>query len=158
MRLVSLGLVLAAFWLLHSGHYTPLLLGLGVLSVLLTLFLARRMGIVDEEGHPVEFIVGALTYFPWLFLEIVKSSIGVARMALSPRLPIAPRMVEVDASQKSRTGVNVYANSITLTPGTITVAAEGNTLLVHALTSEGADDLLTGVMDKRVSRMERGSL
>ena len=69
---------------------------------------------------------------------------------------ISPNLIKVKASQASQVGINVYGNSITLTPGTITVDVEGDELTVHALTQSTADDLLEGTMDRRVARMERG--
>ena len=63
-------------------------------------------------------------------------------------------MTVVRASQRTTAGVATYANSITLTPGTITVRLRGNDLTVHALTSDGALDLEGGAMDRRVNRFE----
>jgi multicomponent Na+:H+ antiporter subunit E len=97
---------------------------------------------------------GALTYFPWLFWEIAKSAWGVTKVILHPRLPISPTMTKVIASQKTTVGIATYANSITLTPGTITTGVRGNVLTVHALLREGAVDVEGGGMDARVSRFE----
>jgi multicomponent Na+:H+ antiporter subunit E len=97
---------------------------------------------------------GAVTYFPWLLAEIAKSGWAVTKITLDPRLPISPTMTTVRASQKSRAGVATYANSITLTPGTITVGVNGNDLIVHALVKDGALDLEGGGMDHRVSQFE----
>ena len=97
---------------------------------------------------------GALTYFPWLWWEIAKSAWAVAKLILNPRLPISPTMTQVAATQKTTVGVATYANSITLTPGTITTGVKGNLLTVHALTRDGALDLEGGGMDARVTRFE----
>ncbi|MBL4758729.1 MAG: Na+/H+ antiporter subunit E [Rhizobiales bacterium] len=154
MRFVSLTLVLFGFWLLLSGHYTTTLLIFGVLSSVGTAIFARRMGILDSEGHPIHLALRALLYWPWLLVEIVKSSLSVTRIILSPRLAIHPTMLKVRASQKSAVGINIYANSITLTPGTITVGLKGNDLTIHAITGENADDLVEGGMDRKVSDFE----
>jgi len=157
MRALSLGCALFVFWLLLSGHYNALLLTIGVICCAGILALALRMSVVDEEGHPVQLALGALTYWPWLVLEIAKSTWGVARLILDPSLPISPTLVKVRASQKTRLGVNIYANSITLTPGTISVEVEDNDILVHAITSGGAEELAEGDMDRRVSVFEGDS-
>lgn len=154
LRYISLAIVLLIFWLALSGYYTGLLISLGVASVAGVLYLGRRMSIVDDEGHPIHLAVGALSYWPWLIMEIMKSAVGVSRIILDPALPISPSLVTVKPSQKTGIGVNVYANSITLTPGTITIEAKRGELLVHAITKAGADDLAEGTMDRRVSRLE----
>lgn len=156
MRHVSLGLVLFAFWLLLSGHYTPFLLTIGVSCAVLAVVVAHRMKVVDAEGHPLEFLRGSPSYFVWLYTEIVKSAWAVTRVILDPSLPISPTMTKIRASQKSPVGINIYANSITLTPGTITTGVKGDVLTVHSLVRGGADDLEDGGMDRRVSQFERG--
>ncbi len=153
-RYVSLTIALAVFWLVLSGHYTVLITFFGIVSVLGTVALAHRMAIVDSEGHPIQLLLGSLTYWPWLAWEISKSSFTVARVIVDPRLPISPTMVRVKAGQKSPIGVNIYANSITLTPGTISVEVERDEILVHAITQSGAADLEQGEMDKRVCAFE----
>lgn len=156
MRSASLAGVLLLFWLALSGQYTGFFITLGVLTVALCVYLAHRMGTIDSEGVPIQLTLGTLTYAPWLGWEIIKSAWNVSRIIIDPRLPISPTMTEVRASQASTAGINVYANSITLTPGTITTGVTGNRLIVHALESDGADDLEAGGMDARVARMEKG--
>ena len=154
LRYVSLTIALAVFWLVLSGHYTALLIFFGIVSVLGTVALAHRMAIVDSEGHPIQLLPGSLTYWPWLAWEIAKSSFTVARVIVDPRLSISPTMVRIKAGQKSPIGVNIYANSITLTPGTISVEVERDEILVHAITRSGAAELEQGEMDKRVCAFE----
>lgn len=157
MRYVSLCLMLFAFWLALSGHYTTFLIAVGALCALACAAVARRMATADAEGHPAHLIRGAITYFPWLAWEIVKSAWAVSRIILSPKLPISPTMTTIDASQRTSVGIATYANSITLTPGTITTHVRGNRLTVHALAREGALDLEGGGMNARVAKFERGS-
>ncbi len=149
-----MGLALLAVWLLLSGLFKPLLITLAVLSVLLTLWLSARMGVIDSEHHPVWAALRYVPYWPWLSVEIVKSSFDVARRVLSPSMPISPIVFEVDASQHTTVGRVVYANSITLTPGTVTLEVQGQRLRVHALARDTVDDLLGGEMDRRVTRAE----
>jgi multicomponent Na+:H+ antiporter subunit E len=156
MRNICLVILLFLFWLALSGHFTGFLIGIGVASSLLCLFLANRMGTVDAEGVPLQLALGALTYIPWLIWEVIKAACAVTRIIIDPSLPISPTMTKVKAGQSSTTGISVYANSITLTPGTITTNVDGNMLTVHAIELEGAQDLEEGGMDARVSRLERG--
>ena len=153
-RAFSLGLVLYILWLLLSGHTAPLLLSLGAVSALAVVFIARRMDVVDPEGHPIHLSWKAIPYWPWLLAEIVKANIDVARAIVRPRMPIHPTVLHVKASQKSDLGRVIYANSITLTPGTVTLAVEGEMIEVHALTPAAAESLLTGEMDRRVTIVE----
>lgn len=154
MRYISLAVFLFAFWLALSGHYTPVLVASGAACAILCLLAGLRMRVVDTEGHPIELFVRAVTYVPWLANEVTKSAWAVTKIILHPRLPISPTMTVVRASQRTTVGVATYANSITLTPGTITVGVDGNDLVVHALVREGALDLEAGGMDGRVSRYE----
>jgi multicomponent Na+:H+ antiporter subunit E len=131
-----------------------MLIAAGAASAVVCVLAAIRMRAADAEGHPIELLRGAVTYFPWLSREIVKSGWAVTKLILHPRLPISPTMTVVRASQRTPVGVATYGNSITLTPGTITVGVSGNVLTVHALTRDGALDLEAGGMDRRVSQFE----
>lgn len=153
-RTLSLFVLLLLIWLLLSGIYTALLLGLGVLSCLVVVAVCRRMHIVDPEGHPNHLILGLLRYMPWFFWAVVKANIDVAWRIVHPRLPLAPRVIQVAASQKTHLGQVIYANSITLTPGTVAVEAAEGTIEVHALTRAAAADVRSGVMDSRVTYLE----
>lgn len=149
-----LGGSLLGVWLLWSGHYTPLLISFGVGSSVMVVLLSRRMEIVDEEGQPFELVPRLISYLPWLVWEIIRANIDVTRRILHPKLPISPTLVEVKASQKTELGQVIYANSITLTPGTISIRIRDGVILVHALSKQGADALLEGEMDRRVSAVE----
>lgn len=151
---ISLFVTLYALWLLLSGHWTdPLLLGLGLVSVALTVFVAWRMEGLDHEGVPINVSVHALAYWPWLLWQIVLSNLAVARAILTPS-PVNPRLDWVPATQRTEVGRVIFANSITLTPGTISVQLDSQRILVHALESEGIDDLKGGDMDRRVTWVE----
>ena len=153
-RTLSLFVLLFLIWLLLSGIYTGLLLGLGLLSCLVVVAVCRRMKIVDPEGHPNHLIPGMVRYIPWLLWAITKANIDVARRILHPRLPMSPRVIRVEASQKTHLGQVIYANSITLTPGTVAVETDEGTIDVHALTRESAEDVRSGDMDRRATDME----
>jgi multicomponent Na+:H+ antiporter subunit E len=154
-HVVSLAGALYVLWLLLSGFlHEPLLLVLGVVSVCFVVFIAHRMDVIDHEGHPVHLSHRALVYLPWLLWEIVKSNIAVARVILSPRMPLSLSVITTPGSQRSDLGLTIYANSITLTPGTVTLGIEDGVLSVHALTGEAADGVVSGDMDRRVAALE----
>lgn len=154
-HILSLAGILSVLWLLLSGHFfDPLLLVLGAVSVVFVVFIAHRMDVVDHEGHPIHLSHRALRYFPWLLWEIVKANIDVAKVILRRRMPLSLQVFTTDGSQRSELGLTIYANSITLTPGTVTIAVDGERLSVHALTAAAADGVIAGEMDRRVAGLE----
>ena len=154
LHAISLGILLALIWLGLSGFFQPLLLGLGLISCVGVVWIAHRMDVIDHEGHPIHLGFRILGYWVWLIREIVKSNIDVARRILNPALPIAPCLTIVKATQGSELGHVIFANSITLTPGTVSIVVDDRTILVHAVAKEMADDLQTGEMDRRVTAVE----
>lgn len=150
-----LGLLLFGVWLLWSGHYTPLLLSLGMGSCLVILSLVIRMDIVDDEGQPVHLVTRLPWYGPWLLKEVVVANLDVTKRILNPRLPISPTLFVVKASQHTELGQVIYANSITLTPGTITVQVKDGHIAVHALARESQEELRRGTMDRKVAALEK---
>lgn len=151
---VVLGLVLGCTWWLWSGHADALLLSFGGLSVLAVIGMTWRMRLLDDESVPVGLTLRALRYAPWLLWEIFKANLDVARRIVSPGLPIRPNVLRVRGRQRSELGRTIYANSITLTPGTVTIELDGDEFVVHALTEEAAAELRSGEMDRRVCRVE----
>ena len=141
---------LVLVWLALSGHYTPLMIGLGALSCLGIVVLCMQMGVVDRESVFVHLAPGIIFYIPWLLKEIVLANLDVARRILHPKLPIEPSVIRLRASQRTELGRFIYANSITLTPGTLTLRLSGDGLLVHALSRNSARMLQEGHMARRV--------
>ena len=139
-------------WLLLSGHYDPLLLTLGVLSCITCLYVTWKAKFIDEEGLPLHLLIRLPIYTIWLFKEIIKANIDTAKIILLNNPD--PQNFRVKSSQKTEAGKVTYANSITLTPGTVTTELDGDILEVHALSSDMADDVKSGVMDKKVSWLE----
>ncbi|PLW67667.1 Na+/H+ antiporter subunit E [Pseudohalioglobus lutimaris] len=146
-------LVLAASWMLWSGLYKPLLLGLGAFSCLLSAYLGHRMGFFRHQA-----LMGLLPRLPgywwWLLGEIAMSSIEVARLILKPAMPVSPVLVELEAQSESEVGQVILGNSITLSPGTVTLDVHKGKFLVHCLTSEGAEALRSGEVARRAARLE----
>ncbi len=154
IRYLSAAVVLYVFWLVLSGNYTLFLLTMGALSVIAALLFARRMEVMDREGHPIHLGLAAFfSYWPWLIKEILKSAWDVTWRILHPKLPISPTLVRFRPSQSEEMGLVIHANSITLTPGTISIGVARGEFLVHALTRESAAGLAGSEMDRRVTRM-----
>lgn len=155
-KTIVLSVTLAALWLILSGHYNALMLALGAGSVVLCVWLSHRLG-VDDEVHPAHFhLLPLLRYWAWLLGQIALSALDVARRVLTPSLPIDPVVVTLPVAQTTEMGRTTYANSITLTPGTVCLDLEEHTLRVHALTAQGASALREGEMNRRVAALERG--
>lgn len=156
MRLLTLILVMFIFWLLLSGHSSPWLVGSGIFCSLLVMLAGLWLGYADEEGHPIGQVARGIIYWPWLVKEIIVSAIDVTKLILHPDLPISPALVRIKASQKSALGLTTYANSITLTPGTISarVSSRDHEITVHAITHSSAMGLADGKMDGHVTWFE----
>lgn len=138
--IVLLTVVLAVLWLLLSGYwFKPLLLGFGALAVVSAVALTLRMGLLDGEAVPFAGLAKFLPYWGWLGGEIFKANIQVVKLALAPDLDIKPAMVRVPVSIQSDMARTTYANSITLTPGTVTVEVEETGFLVHAMDDSFVD-------------------
>lgn len=152
--LLLLLLVLSCAWLLWSGLYKPLLLGLGAFSCLLSLYMAHRMGFFRHQA-----LMGLLPRLPgywlWLLREIAISSAEVARIILSPSLPISPTVVKLRAESDGEVAQVILGNSITLSPGTVTLDVFEGELLVHCLTRQGAESLKSGEAVRRAAALER---
>ena len=151
---MTLLFILSGTWLLLSGHTNSLLLSLGLLSVAAVVACASRLEVLDDESVPVHLLPGLIRYVPWLIGQVIRSNLDVARRIVSPELPIHPSVIKVDATHHTEVGRVTYANSITLTPGTISLDVSAETIEVHALTEDAANDLMSGEMARRVQRAE----
>jgi multicomponent Na+:H+ antiporter subunit E len=132
-----------------------LLLGLGALSCVLTVWIVRRMGYFDEETFAFHYDWRLLGFWAWLGREVVMSSIEVARVVLGRRPIIEPKVVDIDGSGLGPVDLALLGNSITLTPGTLTLDVHEGRLLVHALTPDGAAALKRGEMQRRVAALRK---
>lgn len=142
-------IVVTALWLGLSGLYKTLILSLMVVSIILTMILAVRLKVIDREGVPYGRLPHFLVYWVWLVVEIFKSNWQVIKAILSAEATINPALVKVKTQCESDLAKTVFANSITLTPGTVTVAVESKSMLVHALNEENAGPGAFDEMDRR---------
>jgi multicomponent Na+:H+ antiporter subunit E len=157
MHSLLLFVSLMAFYVVLSGQITSsFLMGAGVVTCLAVTLLAKRLGIVDDEGVPYRYWWGTMKYMPWLMWQIVLSSIYVFKLVWKSKMDIQPQMVIVKHDLRTAFGVATYMNSITLTPGTVTVDIGEDEFLVHCITKAVGDDLKGGEMERRIRAIEGG--
>lgn len=147
---ISLGVLLFALWVGLSGHLNVLMLSLGLSSTLLIVYLAHRMDVVDEEIYPAHMTILLIRF--WLFLarEVIRANIDVIKRIFKPGKNISPQLFELPLTQKTDLSRVIYANAITMTPGTVSVNLDKKTITVHTLSIEAADDLRGGRMARAV--------
>ena len=132
-------IALTATWLTLSGYFTTMLLTLGGISIAFVVWMCARMNILDEETAPYLMALPTLSYFSWLFREIAKANVAVVKTVLKPELEVTPTLTKIPLPYKSGLARTFFANSITLTPGTVSVDMLDDHILVHALVKEMSD-------------------
>lgn len=152
---ISLFITLLAFWLLNSGHYSLLILSLGLASIVLVLIIAHKMDVVDQESQPLHLTRNIFGYYIWLIKEIIQANITVVKHIWLGEQSISPTLKKIKISQQTDMGKVIYANSITLTPGTVAIDLFEDEIIVHALLYKDIESLEVGEMDRRVTRLER---
>ena len=146
-------LLLLGFWLALSGHYAALMIALGGASAALVTALSARMGVIGAGQHRVRFYLRLPIYAAWLLWRIVAANCDVARRILHPKLPISPCFVDVETVAGGDLLRVIQANSITLTPGTISADFGDGVIRVHALSADAAQKLRRGEIAAKVSRL-----
>lgn len=147
---VSLTLTLFTLWVLLSGHFNPLLIALGVASSLVTVILALRMEVIDHESHPMHLSRQLPRFWVFLSHEVILANLDVVRRILTPGKSYSPQLRQFPLPQQTELGQVIYANAITLTPGTVTVQLNTDSIRVHALSREAAEDLQSGRMAQAI--------
>ncbi len=149
-----LACILVLFWMLLSGHTSVLLLTLGFASIVLVTWLVSRMDRNDNAPVRVLFSMKFFSYLGWLIWQVIITNIDVAKRIWNPSLPIKPASRKIKVKIKDPLIKTIYANSITLTPGTVTTEVGEDYFIVHALNSEGLDELEEGDMERRLLCLE----
>jgi len=144
-------MALAVFWLLLSGYFQALLLIFGLVSVVLVVYLIARMDQVDQQSHTLRASPRRLMYFVWLLGQIVRSSVHVAKLVWRSPRELDPALGQIKMSDDCDQGRVLYANSITLTPGTLSVDLKDDVVTVHALRADSLVALKTGEMEQKVA-------
>lgn len=135
-----------------SGHYSVLIISLGIISCAFCVYVAKRGKLIDDEGLPIFFVPRLSNYLIWLFKEILISNLNTAKVIINGK--VEPEIFKVKVSQVTDIAKVTYANSITLTPGTVTTKMQKDVFEVHALNSDFGNDVRTNEMDKKVTWLE----
>jgi multicomponent Na+:H+ antiporter subunit E len=152
---ISLSIILLLFWLLNSGHYNYLILALGAASIAIVVLIAHRMDVVYHESQTIHLSLENPRFGLWLIKEIVVANLTVVKHIWLGNKTITPTVKVIKASQTTDVGKVIYANSITLTPGTVALGLVNDEIMVHALIQENIEALESGDMDSRVSKLEQ---
>ena len=158
-HLIILFVSIFVFWFILSGLIAPFMLLLGLVSTAFVVYIINKMDLIDEEISFHNFnIMGLLLYLPWLLKEIIISNIKVCLYIIMPNKKINPQIIKVKSSQISELGHVLYANSITLTPGTVTIDVDGDTFTVHTLDDQFKESLESNEMDRKIKSTEKNYL
>lgn len=152
---VSLFILLSAFWLINSSANNALLLSLGLISVLTVLFFTRKLNLLDNESLPLHLFKRIFPLYLWVIKEIIKASCYVLKNILFRHKPIAPVTVNIKTDFKETLSKVIFANTITLVPGTLCLELNKDSVLVHALSKQLALELLGDELALRIKRLER---
>jgi len=151
---LGLFLLLIAFWASNSNIHTGLLFFLGLLSIILVLLISWRMSLLDSESLPLHLLIRIIPFYAWLLKEIVVNSFYVLKLIFRGEQALSPTIITIPLDFKEDLSRVIFANSITLTPGTLSLQLDRDSIQVHALTRELADELLTGEMARRIKELE----
>jgi|TARA_B100000315_G_scaffold169722_1_gene158286 multicomponent Na+:H+ antiporter subunit E len=141
---------LFGLWILLSGKLDAFHLSIGFFGAALIAWINTEPQHLDEPPLPLARLV---LYLPWLFWEVVKSSLNITKIILDPKLPINPRLVQYPTNLGSNTAVVLLGNSITLTPGTVTIEVSSSKLVIHALDDESSNELESRSMEQKIAEV-----
>ncbi|NVM21645.1 MAG: Na+/H+ antiporter subunit E [Desulfobacterales bacterium] len=151
---VGTSIILFAFWMLLSGKFDAFHLGLGAICCTLVAYLFHDLLFANVRVGDMRIVTARfIAYIPWLIEQIVLANIHVASLVLRPKMPIDPQIIEFKTKLETDISCVTLANSITLTPGTITIDIKDGVYYVHALSQKVADDLNAGEMEDRVAHI-----
>lgn len=151
MHIGKWALLLSVFWLLLSGFIQPLLLSFGAVSVVVVLIVLKRMDAVDKEPKSLSFNLQTFRYFTWLVGQIFMSSAHVTKLIWGNPDRIAPVLSKISITSMPDEKKVLYANSITLTPGTLSVDLHNEEITVHALQTASIESLKQGEMENKIA-------
>lgn len=146
-------LLLMGLWMLLSGKLEAFHLGVGVATIAFVFWQATVLPPLETSGAAQLRFLRLVPYAGWLMWQMLLSAIYVARVVIRPEQHLDPQLVEFKSAQPTLFSGVILANSITLTPGTLTIDLQENRFVVHALTSKTARDVLDGDMARRVARL-----
>jgi multicomponent Na+:H+ antiporter subunit E len=153
MHMTKWTILLSTFWLLLSGYIQPLLLGFGAVSVIVVLFVLKRMDDVDQEKQEIGTGLRLMCYLPWLTWQIISSSLQVTKLIWGSADKVSPSLAIIKADSIPPHRRALYANSITLTPGTLSVDLVDDEITVHALQKSSIEELEQRAMEKKITHI-----
>lgn len=142
------------FWIMLSGEFSAILLGFAVLYSLIVAYFTHDLFVEKFRNYSLKHFIKLLFYIPWSLWQIVIANIQIVRIVLDPKLPIDPDTVRCKTDLKTDLGLTILGNSITLTPGTVTLDIENGEILVHAICSEHKQEIIDRVIEKKVLQIE----
>ncbi len=155
MSFLITAITMFSFWILLSGEFTFILITSGIIASLIVAYLSHdifigKTDLKTEVGRVFRFFV----YVPWLLWEIVLANVEIAYLVLNPKPLVDPQIVRFKPDLKTDLGVVTLANSITLTPGTVTVEANKEEFVIHAIWQKSAEGIISGEMQRKVKKIE----
>lgn len=153
LNALILFILLFLTWIILSGFFGAFFIVSGIMSCVAAILISKKLGALPAKPYRLRCGFRFIGYFVWLIKEIIKSSWDVSIRMWQAEPNISPKLAWVPTVQKDDIGITMFANSITLTPGTVAVMAEEKQMLVHALCAKGIDDLVAGDMDRRIAKM-----
>lgn len=151
MHISKWAALLSVFWLLLSGYIQPLLLTFGAVSVAIVLVVLKRMDAVDQEPKHTGAGYQTIRYFMWLLGQIALSSVHVTKLIWGSSKQVSPALAKIPVANIPPQNRVLYANSITLTPGTLSVDLKNGEITVHALQESSIAELKQGQMEKKIT-------
>jgi len=153
MHLLGVGVVLESLWLVLSGHWNFQFIFLGFVSIAMVIVITWRMDVVEGCSIRVPLTFLAPAYWLWLTREVMQSNLYVTRLIIHPKMHVKPQVLVIEPGFVDVVGHTILANSITLTPGTLTLFVDDHELIAHAVDEKTSADFLSGGMRHRVARM-----
>jgi len=153
MHIAKWAILLSTFWLLLSGYIQPLLLGFGAISVFVVLFVLKRMDDVDQEKQEIGTGLRLMRYLPWLMWQIIRSSLQVTKLIWGSADKVSPSLAKIKIDNIPANRRALYANSITLTPGTLSVDLVDDEITVHALQKSSIEKLEQKAMENKITKI-----
>jgi len=151
-------ILLMVFWLIMSGHYDLMHVSFGIFSVALVMLIHYRIRkhlfTLGEHSAALKLRLARLAYYiPWLLWQIVVASLQVAYVVLHPKCPIDPAVLRFRTRLGNTSSKVILGNSITLTPGTITLEIERDEFLVHSLMDVSSSGIVDGSLPGEVAKL-----
>lgn len=155
MRYIITFLILYVNWMIWSGKFDAFHLSLGGISCIIVTYTTHDLLFKRTQFsfRDIIEVIRLFKYIPWLIYQIILANIHVASLVLNPKMPIDPKIIRFKTKLKKDISLTTFANSITLTPGTITADIVEGEYYVHALNKKVADDLLSGEMENKVAHV-----